>query len=114
MSTEICDLADRECAPCKGGVPPLTRAQIEPLAEQLDDGWSVVDDHHLHRHFDFPDFASALAFVNTIGALAEAQGHHPNLSLTWGEVTVDMWTHKIDGLAEADFVLAAKIDRLPR
>lgn len=114
MSTETCDLADRECAPCKGGVPPLTAAEIEPLAKQLEDDWAVVDDHHLHRHYDFPDFKSALAFVNAIGELAEAEGHHPNLSLTWGEVEIDMWTHKIDGLAEADFVLAAKIDRLPR
>ncbi|MHC5211871.1 MAG: 4a-hydroxytetrahydrobiopterin dehydratase [Planctomycetota bacterium] len=104
-------LADQTCQPCRGGTPPLTRERITPLAAQLPD-WKVVNDHHLRRTFRFSDFAGALAFVNVIGAEAEAQGHHPDLELGWGRATVTLFTHKIDGLAEADFVLAARIDRL--
>jgi 4a-hydroxytetrahydrobiopterin dehydratase len=104
-------LADQTCQPCRGGVPPMTRAQIAPLAAQVP-GWEVVEDHHLRRAYDFPDFAGALAFVNAIGAEAEAQGHHPDLELAWGRVVATLHTHKIGGLAEADFILAARIDRL--
>jgi 4a-hydroxytetrahydrobiopterin dehydratase len=104
-------LADQTCQPCRGGVPPLTAVQIAPLAAQVPD-WELVDGHHLRRRFGFPDFAQALAFVVAIGAEAEAQGHHPDLELGWGRVVVTLYTHKIDGLAEADFVLAARIDRL--
>ena len=104
-------LADRTCEPCKGGTPRLTHAQIAPLAAQVPD-WAVVDDHHIHREFGFPDFATALAFVNAAGAEAESQGHHPDLELAWGRVGVEIFTHKIGGLAEADFVLAARIDRI--
>lgn len=110
--TETCDLADRHCEPCKGGVPPLTPAEIAPLAAELSDGWTVVEHHHLHKRYDFPDFAQALAFVDAVGALAEREGHHPDFELAWGRVVITMWTHKIDGLAEADFVMAAKIDRI--
>jgi 4a-hydroxytetrahydrobiopterin dehydratase len=94
-------------------VPPLTRNAIIPLLSQLD-GWDVVNDHHLAKSYEFPDFATALAFVDRIAALAEEQGHHPDLHLSWGRVGVEIWTHKINGLTESDFVLAAKIDTLPR
>ena len=104
-------LADQTCVPCRGGVAPLTAAQIAPLAAQVP-GWAVVDGHHLRREWSFPDFAGALAFVDAIGAEAEAQGHHPDLELRWGFVGATLSTHKIGGLAEADFVLAAKIDRI--
>lgn len=104
-------LADQTCVPCRGGIPPLTPQQIAPLAEQVP-GWEVVDHHHVARSFAFPDFRAALAFTNAVGALAEEQGHHPDILLRWGEVAITLWTHKIDGLAEADFVMAAKIDRL--
>jgi 4a-hydroxytetrahydrobiopterin dehydratase len=76
--------------------------------------WKVANDHHIERQFTFPDFKSALDFVNRVGALAEDQGHHPDIYLAWGKVRVTIWTHKIDGLTESDFILAAKIDRLPR
>lgn len=102
-------LVEKHCVPCRGGVPPLTRAQYEPLLGELD-GWSVVDDHHLARTYAFPDFASALAFTNRVGAIAEEEGHHPDIHLAWGKVRVEIWTHKIDGLTESDFVLAAKCD----
>lgn len=105
------ELAERSCEPCRGDVPPLSGEEIGPLADEVP-GWEVVDEHHLERSFDFPDFRTALEFVNEVGELAEEQGHHPDLRLSWGEVGVQIWTHKIDGLTESDFVLAAKIDAL--
>jgi 4a-hydroxytetrahydrobiopterin dehydratase len=92
-------------------VPPLKGEQLEALKAQVP-GWQVVDEHHLTRIFTFPDFRSALDFVNRVGAVAEAEGHHPDLYLAWGKVDVKTWTHKIDGLTESDFILAAKIDEL--
>ena len=104
------ELAQRDCVPCKGGVPPLNREQYAPLLKQLPN-WSVERDHHLTRNFTFPDFAKALAFVNRVGDLAEKQGHHPDIYLSWGKARIDIWTHKIDGLTESDFVFAAKADQ---
>jgi 4a-hydroxytetrahydrobiopterin dehydratase len=110
---EMCELADRECVPCKGGVPPLKGDRLAEFHSQLP-GWQVVEEHHLERRYEFPDFRQALDFVNRVGEVAEQQGHHPDLFLAWGEVKVKLFTHKIDGLTESDFVLAAKIDRLAR
>jgi 4a-hydroxytetrahydrobiopterin dehydratase len=104
-------LADQECTPCEGGVAPLTRAQIAPLARQIR-AWKVSKAHELRREFKFPDFSKALAFVNAIGEVAEKQNHHPDLELGWGRVAVSLSTHAVGGLSQADFVLAAKIDRL--
>ncbi|MGD0500907.1 MAG: 4a-hydroxytetrahydrobiopterin dehydratase [Bryobacteraceae bacterium] len=106
-------LADRHCVPCRGGVPPLQGEELKKLESQVAD-WEVVGEHHLARVFHFPDFRAALEFVNRVGAVAEEEGHHPDLYLAWGRVEVMTWTHKIDGLTESDFILAAKIDRLPR
>jgi 4a-hydroxytetrahydrobiopterin dehydratase len=83
------------------------------LLSQLDD-WRVVGGHHLARDLRFTDFAQALAFVNRVGELSEAEGHHPDIHLGWGRVGLEIWTHSIGGLSESDFVLAAKIDRIPR
>jgi 4a-hydroxytetrahydrobiopterin dehydratase len=107
---ENVDLASKSCVPCRGGVPPLKCAELAGYAEQVP-GWTVVDEHHLEKTFKFPDFRSALEFTNRVGALAEEQGHHPDLLTSWGKVVVTLWTHKIDGLTESDFVLAARIDR---
>jgi 4a-hydroxytetrahydrobiopterin dehydratase len=107
------DLASRSCVPCRGGVPPLDASAIEQLSRQLGGGWRAVNDHHLEKSWRFPDFKQALAFTNRVGELAEEQGHHPDVHLGWGKVRLELWTHKIDGLTESDFVLAAKIDRLP-
>lgn len=107
------DLAEKECLPCKGGVPPLRGAKLDSFAGQVE-GWTVVGEHHLTRTFTFADFKSALAFTNRVGALAEEQNHHPDIHLAWGRVTVEIWTHKIDGLTESDFVFAAKASRLER
>lgn len=104
-------LADQACAPCKGDTQPLTRTQIAPFHKQIPK-WKVSRQRELHREFKFPDFAKALAFVDAIGKVAETQGHHPDLELGWGRVAVSLSTHKIHGLSQADFVLAAKIDRL--
>lgn len=107
-----CSLVDRRCVPCRGGVPPLKGQALGGLAAQLGGGWLVVDEHHLEREFKFKDFAAALAFVNRVGALAEEQDHHPEIHLSWGKVKVLIWTHKIDGLTESDFIFAAKTDKL--
>jgi 4a-hydroxytetrahydrobiopterin dehydratase len=104
-------LAERQCIPCRGGVPPLDEAAIQPLAAQIP-RWEVAGVHHLCRVFATPDFKTALELVDRIGAVAEEEWHHPELSLGWGRVEVRIWTHKIDGLTESDFVLAAKIDRV--
>jgi len=105
------ELAEKHCVPCRGGVPPLEGAELERLAGQVS-GWQVVNGHHLMKSFAFPDFRAALAFVNRAGAIAEQEGHHPDLYLSWGKVDVHTWTHKIDGLTESDFILAAKIDQI--
>ncbi len=103
------ELSRKTCVPCRGGVPPLSGEEIQPLIEQVPE-WRVVDEHHLEREYTFPDFQTALDFVNRAGSLAEEQGHHPDIYLSWGKAGVKIWTHKIDGLTESDFILAAKID----
>jgi 4a-hydroxytetrahydrobiopterin dehydratase len=103
-------LADQQCVPCRGGVPPLRGAALRALADQLPD-WRVVQGHHIRKTFLFADFRQALAFVNRVGKVAEEQGHHPDVCLSWGQVDVKIFTHKIRGLTESDFVLGAKIDR---
>ena len=105
------DLAAMECVPCRGGLPPLTREEIEPYLADLGNDWRVVDDHHLEKEFRFKDFREALDFTIRVGELAEEVGHHPDIELAWGRVKLTVWTHKIDGLHEADFVFAAKADR---
>ena len=104
-------LSKKECVPCKGGVPPLKGQELEKLRELVDE-WDVVEEHHITKTYKFPNFVKALAFVNRVGDIAEAQGHHPDIFLTWGKVRITMCTHKIDGLTESDFILAAKIDEI--
>jgi 4a-hydroxytetrahydrobiopterin dehydratase len=105
------DLASKQCVPCRGGVPPLKGPELAAIAGQVP-GWQVVNEHHITKSYKFSDFVNALAFVNKVGALAEEQGHHPDIFLAWGRADVTIWTHKIDGLTESDFILAAKIDRI--
>lgn len=104
-------LADNKCVPCRGGVPPLDPAKIEELLRQLEKGWTLNAKGHLERTYTFKNFAEALVFVNKVGNLAETEGHHPDLYLAWGKCGVEIWTHKINGLTESDFYLAAKADR---
>jgi 4a-hydroxytetrahydrobiopterin dehydratase len=105
-------LASMECIPCKGDVPALKGNDLDLIASRLGNGWNVVDEHHLSKTFTFPDYAETVGFVNGVAEVAEQQGHHPNIDFTYGRATVSIWTHKIDGLTESDFVLAAKIDRV--
>jgi 4a-hydroxytetrahydrobiopterin dehydratase len=106
------DLASKSCVPCRGGTPPLKGSALETLRADLDPGWEVVGEHHLERGFRFPDFKSAVAFVDRVGAMSEEQNHHPDILLAWGQARIKIWTHKIDGLTESDFIYAAKCDRL--
>ncbi len=106
------ELAARRCEPCRSGASPLSGAEIAPLQAQIGADWEVVDGHHLSRLYRFKNFREALDFTNRIGEMAEEQGHHPDLHVAWGKVGVEIWTHKIDGLDEADFVFAAKCDAL--
>ena len=106
------ELAEKECIPCKGGIPPLNGQALAELLRKLGNNWAVINEHHLEKEFTFKNFREALAFTNKVGELAEAQGHHPDIGLSWGRVKITIWTHKIDGLTESDLIMAAKIDRL--
>jgi 4a-hydroxytetrahydrobiopterin dehydratase len=104
------ELARKQCQPCKGGIPPLKGAILRELQEELDGGWKVVEEHHLEKEYTFDDWMQAVDFVNRIARIADEQNHHPDLRLSYGKVGVEIWTHKIDGLTESDFILAAKIE----
>jgi len=104
-------LASRECVPCRGGVPPLKGGELTTFLSELD-GWEVVNEHHLKKEYKFSNFPEARTFVNRVADLAEEQGHHPDICFGWGWAKITIWTHKIDGLTESDFILAAKIDRV--
>jgi 4a-hydroxytetrahydrobiopterin dehydratase len=108
------ELSAKTCVPCRDGVPPLKGEELAEIHKQLPQWahWEVINEHHITRTFTFPDFKQALDFVNRVGAIAEEQGHHPDILLTWGKAKITLWTHKIDGLTESDFIMAAKIDRL--
>jgi 4a-hydroxytetrahydrobiopterin dehydratase len=104
------DLASKHCVPCRGGIPALAGEELGRLAKEVP-GWAVVEGHHLEKTFKTVDFKTALEFVNRIGEIAEAEGHHPDLCFGWGSVKVTIFTHKIKGLTESDFILAAKIEK---
>jgi 4a-hydroxytetrahydrobiopterin dehydratase len=106
-------LAQKTCVSCHGGVPPLPHGEAQALLAQLD-GWELVGNHHLSKSYRFKNFSDALAFVNSVGAIADEQNHHPDVYLAWGKVKLEIWTHKIDGLTESDFIFAAKVDELSR
>ena len=105
------DLAKKTCIPCKGGVPPLKGEKLDDLMEKLKNDWKIIKEHHLEKEYSFKNFKEALDFTVKVGELAENQDHHPDIFLTWGKVKVTIWTHKIDGLTESDFIFAAKTDR---
>lgn len=107
-----CHLSNKHCTPCRGGVPPLKGAALSDLHRQLSDGWQIIDEHHLEKEYRFQNFKEALAFINKLGEIAEQEGHHPDILLSYGKVKVQIWTHKINGLSESDFILAAKSDEI--
>ena len=106
------ELASKKCIPCTGDVPALKGRELTRLLRLLGNGWKVVKEHHLEKKYEFPDFREALGFTNRVGEMAEQQGHHPYVHLAWGKVALTVWTHKIDGLTESDFVFAAKADQV--
>ena len=106
------ELTQKACVPCQGGVPPLTSAEAQGYLDQVP-GWQLSEtEDRIRRRFKFGDFQAALDFVNKVGAVAEAEGHHPDITVTWGKATVKIWTHSIGGLSENDFILAARLDTL--
>ena len=105
-------LADQKCVPCKGGVPPMDQDRAQELLQELEEGWHLNADGHLERTYSFSSFADAMAFANRVGDIAEQQNHHPDLHVAWGRCTVEIWTHKIQGLTESDFYFAAKADQV--
>ncbi len=111
---ETISLVEKKCIPCEGGVPPLANDEIEKLMKEIDENWKCLHEHHIEKVFNFPDFITALQFVNDAGDVCELEAHHADFHLSWGKVKVLIWTHKIDGLTESDFILAAKIDQIQR
>ena len=111
---ENISLTEKKCIPCEGGIPPLGSEEIATLLKEIDENWVCLYDHHIERDFKFPDFEKALQFVNFAGEICEQEAHHADFQLSWGKVKVMIWTHKIDGLTESDFILAAKIDQILR
>ena len=107
---DTCSLAEKECIPCKGGVPPLKGEELKRLHDELDANWQLIEEHHLEKTYTFDNYSESVAFTNDVAAIAEAQDHHPDILLTYGKVTVTIWSHKIDGLTESDFVFAAKTE----
>ena len=105
------DLAKKTCIPCKGGVSPLKGTKLDALLEKLKNDWKIIKEHHLEKEYSFKNFKEALNFTIKVGELAENQGHHPDIFLAWGKVKLTIWTHKIDGLTESDFIFAAKADK---
>lgn len=105
------DLAQMECVPCRGGVPPLEPDRIKELLGRVN-GWTMIGDNRIFKRYEFPDFAGAWALVSNVAELSEQQGHHPNITFGWGYAQFTIWTHAIDHLTESDFILAAKIDEL--
>lgn len=106
------ELAKKNCIPCRGGTPPLKGPELKFLNDKLGQGWQVLEEHHLEKEYAFKNFKEALDFTVKVGELSEQQGHHPDIYLAWGKVKLTLWTHKIEGLSESDFILAAKIDLL--
>lgn len=98
--------------PCQGGVPPLTAQEVEKLLQGLGSGWALNDIGHLYKEYPLEGFMGPISFANKISDIAEKEGHHPDLKISWGTCTVEIWTHKINGLTESDFILAAKIEAI--
>ena len=115
LKKNMSDLASKKCIPCEGNIPPFNLAEIHQYLKKVD-GWEVVEDKidgfHLIKNFKFDDFLQSQEFVNNVGKIAEAEGHHPDLWFGWGYARIKIFTHAIKGLAESDFILAAKIDKI--
>lgn len=106
------ELAEKECVPCKGGVPPLAGKALKELLRELGGGWKLVDEHHIEKEYKFNFYREVLDFAASVGDLAEKQDHHPEMHIGFRTVKIILWTHKINGLTESDFIFAAKTDEL--
>ena len=102
-------LLDKTCTPCKGGIPPLSSEVASRLLLELERGWIINKSGQLYKEYNFNNFVEAIEFANKITELAEKEAHHPDLIISWGKCIIKIWTHKINGLTESDFILAAKI-----
>lgn len=111
-SNDFLDLTSKKCIPCSSDIPPLAGDELAQYHQELGSTWCIVDEHHLEKEYLFPDFCSAVDFLNQVCSLAEEEGHHPDILLAYGKVKIQLWTHKINGLSESDFILAAKCDQL--
>lgn len=110
MSDKSQHLATKKCIPCSGSITALSDDEAQKLLQQLGNEWFIESNHRLEKEFLFPDFKQALHYTNRVAAIAEEEGHHPDIHLAWGKVRLSIWTHKIKGLTESDFILAAKCD----
>ena len=110
--TKACDLSKKKCIPCHGGMPPLEKKDIDKLLSKLQSKWLVNELGHLYKTYKFCDFVETMRFANEIAKIAEQEAHHPDLLISYGQCIVEIWTHKINGLTESDFILAAKIDKI--
>ncbi len=106
------NLYEKKCVPCAGGTPPLGEQEVMKFLTELDGNWDISEGKKIEKSYRFRNFKEALVFVNKVGEIAEAEGHHPDIFLSWGLVKIVLWTHKIGGLTESDFILAAKCDRI--
>ncbi|MFQ3343727.1 MAG: 4a-hydroxytetrahydrobiopterin dehydratase [Candidatus Poseidoniales archaeon] len=106
------ELSDKKCVPCQGGVPPLREKECDKLLDSLESEWEVISLHHLERKWKFNNFIDALNFTNKLGNVCEIENHHADFEIGWGRVKVVIYTHKINGLTESDFILAAKFDNI--
>ncbi len=106
------ELAQKQCVPCRGAIPPLKGQDLVTIYKKLGGNWKIINDHHIEKEYSFKNFREALNFTIKVGEMAEVEGHHPDIYLTWGKVKITLWTHKIDGLTESDFIFAAKTDNL--
>jgi len=106
------DLSKRKCVPCEGGIPPLTEKEILNYLTVVNKGWITKDNKKVVRAFNFVNFKHTMEFANRVAEIADEEGHHPVMHVSYGTVEIEIWTHAIDGLSENDFILAAKIDKL--
>lgn len=106
-------LSDKKCVPCEGGISPFSLENLFEYQKQVNEDWRVADEgKKIKRDFTFGDFKEAMGFINKVADIAEAEGHHPDISISYNRVTISLWTHAIGGLSENDFIMAAKIDSI--
>jgi 4a-hydroxytetrahydrobiopterin dehydratase len=108
---QVC-LVNKSCIPCQGGMPSLDQVAVDKLIAELNSGWQINELGHLYKQYLFDNFMDSMDFANKIAEVSEKEAHHPNLTITWGKCDVEIWTHKINGLTESDFILAAKIEAI--